>query len=93
MIPLVFCILGFYGCFVTRYNVLILLITIEVILLNLNFALCLTSCYLDDIVGFFFYFFILSIAGADAVIGLSFIIIFYRLRGILNLRYLNSLKG
>lgn len=86
-------LIGLFGCCRIRYNVLILLISLEFVLLSLNFLFLLASLYLDDVVGFFFFFFILSIAGAEASLGLSFVIIFYRLRGLLNLRYLNLLKG
>jgi NADH:ubiquinone oxidoreductase subunit K len=57
------------------------------------FLFIVAACYLDDISGFIFYFILLTLAGVEAAIGLSFLILFYRLRGILNLRYLHLLKS
>jgi NADH:ubiquinone oxidoreductase subunit K len=86
-------IIGLLGCFKTRYNIIIILISLEFMLLSLNFFFILSSFYLDDVVGFFFFFSLFSLAGAEAALGLSFVILFYRLRGFINLRYLNTLKG
>lgn len=62
-------------------------------LLSINFNFIIFSIYLNDIFGQIFTIFILTLAGAEASIGLAILIIFYRIRGIISINFLNILKG
>jgi NADH-quinone oxidoreductase subunit K len=81
------------GIFITRKNLIIILICIELMLLSINFNFIIFSIYLNDIYGQIFTLFILTLAGAEASIGLAILIIFYRVRGIISMNFLNVLKG
>lgn len=81
------------GIFITRKNLIIILICIELMLLSINFNFIVFSIYLNDIYGQIFTLFILTLAGAEASIGLAILIIFYRVRGIISMNFLNTLKG
>lgn len=81
------------GIFITRKNLIIILICIELMLLSINFNFIIFSVYLNDIYGQIFTLFILTLAGAEASIGLAILIIFYRVRGIISMNFLNTLKG
>lgn len=81
------------GIFITRKNLIIILISIELMLLSINFNFIVFSIYLNDIFGQIFTLFILTLAGAEASIGLAILIIFYRVRGIISMNFLNVLKG
>lgn len=86
-------IVGLSGIFLTRKNIIMVLICIELLLLSINFFLVLFSIYLDDITGYFFAFFILTIGAAEASIGISILIVFYRLRQNISIDYLSGIKG
>jgi NADH:ubiquinone oxidoreductase subunit K len=62
-------------------------------LLSINFNFIIFSVYLNDIYGQIFTLFILTLAGAEASLGLAILIIFYRVRGIISMNFLNILKG
>lgn len=81
------------GIFITRKNLIIILISIELMLLSINFNFIIFSVYLNDIFGQIFTLFILTLAGAEASIGLAILIIFYRVRGVISMNFLNILKG
>jgi NADH:ubiquinone oxidoreductase subunit K len=81
------------GIFITRKNLIIILISIELMLLSINFNFIIFSIYLNDIYGQIFTLFILTLAGAEASLGLAILIIFYRVRGIISMNFLNVLKG
>ena len=84
---------GLWGIFITRKNIIILLISLELLLLAINFNFVLFSVYLDDIVGQIFALFILTVAAAEAAIGLAILIIYYRIKGVISINVLSSLKG
>ena len=73
--------IGLIGVILTRRNILIILMCVELLLLSLNMNFILFSVYLDDLYGQLFSFFILTIAAAESAIGLAIIIIYYRIRG------------
>lgn len=70
-----------------------MLLSIELMLLCLNITFICLSLFLDDILGIIFFFFLLCLAGAEASIGLSILIIVYRLRGLISIYSLCYLKG
>jgi NADH-quinone oxidoreductase subunit K len=84
--------IGLAGIFVIRKNLLIFLMAVEIILLSLNLNFIYISLYLDDFLGQLFSFLILVLAAAESAIGLTFLIIYYRLRQNSNIRYINILK-
>ena len=84
---------GIIGLFIIRKNLILLLVSIELIFLAINMNFLIFSVYLDDIVGQIYGLCILTIAAAEAAIGLSIIVVFYRLRGGISLDLIKLLKG
>jgi len=91
--PLILFFLGICGIFAIPQNIIIILISLELILLSINLNFVIFSAYLDDISGQVYVLFILTVAAAESAIGLAMVVIYYRLRGIISLDYINSLKG
>jgi NADH:ubiquinone oxidoreductase subunit K len=85
--------LGILGIFITRKNIIIILISIELMLLAVNFNFAIFSVLLEDVFGQIFVLYVLTLAGAEAAIGLAILIIFYRIRGIITVNFVTSLKG
>ena len=86
-------VLGIWGIFVTRKNIIIILMSIELMLLAINLNLIIFSIYLDDILGQVFSLLVLTVAAAESAIGLAILVVYYRLRGIIAVDFINSLKG
>ena len=85
--------LGMIGIFLNRKNVIVILMSIELILLAVNVNLVSFSIFLQDIVGQVFTMLILTIAAAEAAIGLAIIVIFYRNKGSIRVEEIHSMKG
>ncbi|AEG31419.1 MULTISPECIES: NADH-quinone oxidoreductase subunit NuoK [Thiomicrospira] len=85
--------LSLAGIFLNRKNVIILLMAIELMLLAVNTNLIAFSYFLNDISGQIFVFFILTVAAAEAAIGLAIIVLVFRNRNSINVDDLGSLKG
>ena len=85
--------LGIVGIFLNRKNVIIILMSIELILLAVNINLVSFSIYMQDIVGQIFTMFILTVAAAEASIGLAIIVVYYKNKGSINVEQIRSLKG
>ncbi|MCH6581664.1 MAG: NADH-quinone oxidoreductase subunit NuoK [Gammaproteobacteria bacterium] len=85
--------LSVVGIFLNRKNVVILLMAIELMLLAVNMNFIAFSHYLNDIAGQIFVFFILTVAAAEAAIGLAIIVVIFRNRGTINVEDLDALKG
>lgn len=81
------------GIFLNRKNVIILLMSIELMLLAVNINFIAFSHYLNDLAGQVFVFFILTVAAAESAIGLAIIIVLFRRRNTINIQDLDSLKG
>jgi NADH-quinone oxidoreductase subunit K len=86
-------LIGLFGIFINRKNVLTVIICIELILLSINLNLLISAFYLDDILGEIFVVIILTVAAAESSIGLAILIIYYRLHGTIAIEFINSLKG
>ncbi len=86
-------IIGILGIFLARKNIILVLICIEVMLIALNIFFVFFSIYLDDILGYFFSFFILTLAAAESAIGLAILIVFYRLNQSINIDFLSYIKA
>ena len=85
--------IGIIGIFLNRKNVIIILMAIELILLSVNINLVSFSIFLQDIVGQIFAMFILTVAAAEAAVGLAIIVIYYKNKGTINVEQISSLKG
>ena len=89
---ILFCI-SMAGIFLNRKNVIILLMAIELMLLSVNMNFVAFSHYLDDLAGQVFVFFILTVAAAEAAIGLAILVVLFRNRGTINVEDIDSMKG
>ena len=85
--------LGVIGIFLNRKNIIVILMSIELILLAVNINLISFSIFSGDIVGQIFTMLILTIAAAEAAIGLAIIVIFYRNRGSIRVEDIHEMKG
>jgi len=85
--------LGVFGIFVNRKNVIVILMSIELILLSVNINMVVFSVYLQNITGQIFTLFILTVAAAEAAIGLAILVVFFRNRGSIQVEDINSMKG
>jgi len=85
--------IGVVGIFLNRKNVIIILMSIELILLAVNINLVSFSIYLQNLVGQVFTMFILTVAAAEAAVGLAIIVIYYKNKGSINVEQISSLKG
>jgi len=81
------------GIFINRRNLIVLLMCIELMLLAVNFNFIAFSRYLGDETGQVFVFFILTVAAAEAAIGLAILVVLFRNRGSINVQELDSMKG
>ena len=85
--------LGIFGIFLNRKNVIIILMSIELILLSVNLNLVAFSAFLGDLVGQVFALFVLTVAAAEAAIGLAILVVYYRNRGTIAVEDVNLMKG
>ena len=89
---ILFC-LSVGGIFLNRKNVIILLMAIELMLLSVNINFIAFSHFLGNLDGQIFVFFILTVAAAEAAIGLAILVLLFRNRGTINVAALNTMKG
>ncbi len=89
---ILFC-LSIAGIFLNRKNVIILLMSIELMLLAVNFNFIAFSQFLGDTIGQVFVFFILTVASAESAIGLAILVVLFRNRRTINVADLDTLKG
>jgi len=85
--------IGLLGVFITRKNIIIILMCIELMLLSVNMNFIIYSVYLDDIFGQLFALFVLTVAAAESAIGLAILVVYYRINGTIMSLFINSLKG
>ncbi|RZO90826.1 MAG: NADH-quinone oxidoreductase subunit NuoK [alpha proteobacterium HIMB114] len=85
--------IGIVGIFLNRKNVIVLLMSIELILISANINLVAFSVYLQDIVGQVFTMFVLTVAAGEAAIGLAILVVFFRNKGSIHVEDINTLKG
>jgi NADH-quinone oxidoreductase subunit K len=81
------------GIFINRKNMILLLMCIELMLLAVNFNFIAFSRYLEDTGGEIFVFFILTVAAAEAAIGLAILVVLFRTRSSINVEDIDSMKG
>lgn len=85
--------LGVFGIFLNRKNVIIILMSVELILLSVNLNLVAFSSFLNDLTGQIFALLVLTVAAAEAAIGLAILVVFYRNRGTIAVEDVNMMKG
>ena len=85
--------LGVFGIFLNRKNVIIILMSIELMLLAVNINLIAFSAFLNDLVGQIFAMFVLTVAAGEAAIGLAIIVVYFRNRGTIEVEDINLMKG
>ena len=84
---------GVLGIFVNRKNVIVILMSVELMLLAVNINLVAFSTYLQDLVGQVFAMFVLTVAAGEAAIGLAILVIYFRNRGSIAVEDINLMKG
>ena len=85
--------LGVFGIFLNRKNVIVILMSVELILLAVNLNLVAFSAFLGDLTGQIFALLVLTVAAAEAAIGLAVLVVFYRNRGSIAVEDINLMKG
>jgi NADH-quinone oxidoreductase subunit K len=85
--------IGVLGIFLNRKNVIIILMSIELILLSVNINFVAFSAYLGNLVGQVFALFVLTVAAAEAAIGLAILVVYFRNRGSIAVETVNLMKG
>ena len=85
--------LGVFGIFINRKNIIVILMSVELILLAVNLNMVAFSATLNDLQGQIFALLILTVAAAEAAIGLAILVIFYRNRGSIAVEDVNQMKG
>ena len=85
--------IGVFGIFVNRKNVIILLMSVELILLSVNLNLVAFSSFLGDLAGQVFALFVLTVAAAEAAVGLAILVVYFRNRGDISVEGANLMKG
>ena len=86
-------VLGVFGIFLNRKNVIIIMMSIELILLSVNLNLVAFSAFLGDLVGQVFALVVLTVAAAEAAIGLAILVVYFRNRGSIAVEDINLMKG
>jgi NADH-quinone oxidoreductase subunit K len=86
-------VLGVFGIFLNRKNIIVVLMAIELILLAVNINLVAFSAYLGDMVGQVFAMFVLTVAAGEAAIGLAILVIYFRGRGTIDVDDVNRMQG
>ncbi len=85
--------IGVLGIFINRKNVIVILMSIELILLAVNINLVAFSAFLGDLTGQVFALFVLTVAAAEAAIGLAILVVYFRNRGTIAVEDINLMKG
>ena len=86
-------VIGIFGIFLNRKNVIVILMSIEMMLLAVNINLVAFSSFSGDLVGQVFTMFVLTVAAAEAAIGLAILVVFFRNRGTIEVEDVNVMKG
>ena len=85
--------LGVFGIFLNRKNVIIIMMSVELILLSVNINLVAFSHFLGDLVGQVFAIMVLTVAAAEAAIGLAIVVVYFRNRGSIAVEDINVMRG
>ena len=91
-VSMILFLLGIWGIFLNRKNIIVMLMSIELMLLAVNLNFLLFSVSLDDLIGQLFALLILTVAAAESAIGLALLVVYYRIRGTIAVEFINLLK-
>jgi|TARA_B110000914_G_C15310750_1_gene375551 NADH-quinone oxidoreductase subunit K len=86
-------LIGLSGIILNRKNIIVMLMSVELMLLAVNLNFIIYSVYLDDIMGQVFALLILTVAAAEAAIGLAILVVYYRVRGSISVENIHLLRG
>lgn len=86
-------LISILGIFLNQKNILVMLMSLEMMFLSASFNFIFSSIYLDDIVGQIFSLLILTVAAAESSIGLAILVIYYRIRNNITVELMNLIKG
>jgi len=92
-VAMILFLIGITGIVLNRKNILIMLMSVELMLLAVNFNFILYSVYLDDAIGQLFAVLILTVAAAESAIGLAILVVYYRVRGTIAVENIHLLRG
>ena len=92
-VSMILFLLGIWGIFLNRKNIIIMLMSIELMLLAVNLNFLIFSVYLDDLIGQLFALLVLTVAAAESAIGLALLVVYYRIRGTIAVEFINLIKG
>ncbi len=93
IISILLFLIGILGMFLIKKNIIIILMSIEIMLLAININFILFSLHLDDLNGQIFALFVITVAAAESAIGLAILVVYYRIKGIVSINFINSIKG
>lgn len=93
MVALLLFGIGLIGIFLNRKNILIIIMSVELVLLAVNFNFIIFSVFFDDLIGQLFALFILTVAAAESAIGLAILVVYFRLRKSINVEDINLMRG
>jgi len=92
-VALILFLIGISGIILNRKNIIVMLMSIELMLLAINMNFIIFSVYLDDIMGQLFAILILTVAAAESAIGLAILVVYYRVRGSITVENIHLLRG
>jgi NADH-quinone oxidoreductase subunit K len=92
-VAMILFLIGITGIVLNRKNIIIMLMSIELMLLAVNLNFIIFSVYLDDIMGQLFALLVLTVAAAESAIGLAILVVYYRVRGTISVENIHLLRG
>jgi NADH-quinone oxidoreductase subunit K len=92
-VAMILFLIGLTGIVLNRKNIIIMLMSIELMLLAVNLNFVIFSVYLDDIMGQLFALLVLTVAAAESAIGLAILVVYYRVRGTISVENIHLLRG
>ena len=93
IIPIIIFFIGLSGIILNKKNIILILISVELMLLAVNFIFLVSSVYLDDRIGQIFALLVLTVAAAETSIGLGILIVYYRTQGSIAIETINLMQG
>ena len=92
-VAMILFLLGIWGLYLNRKNIILMLMSIELMLLAVNLNFLVFSVYLDDMMGRLFALLVLTVAAAESAIGLALLVVYYRVRGSIAVEFISLMKG
>lgn len=93
IIPIILFFIGLSGIILNKKNIILILISVELMLLAVNFIFLVSSVYLDDRIGQIFALLVLTVAAAETSIGLGILVVYYRTQGSIAIETINLMQG